>query len=212
MVPVAIVAKVAIDEEGRRLLSNEVEALKKVDGRLAAPLASPRIIEASEGFAIFEGLSPVPRTDPSKLSAPVAYALGRLFALGRNDREGVTRGFSHGDCAPWNLVDEGSRLVLVNWEAATTGALPFVDVFHYLLEAHAVLGRPSPSAVFDGLSGVGWVGTAIEAYAEGAGVSTADAEKLWVKYLADVGDPDVAHRVDERRMRARKRLLVGLGR
>ena len=206
------VAKVATDEEGRRLLSNEVEALKSVDGRLAAPLVSPRVIEASEGFAIFEGVSPVPRTDPSKLSAPVAYALGRLFALGRNDREGVTRGFSHGDCAPWNLVDEGSRLVLVNWEAATTGALPFVDVFHYLLEAHAVLGRPSPSAVFDGLSGVGWVGTAIEAYAKGAGVGTADAEKLLVEYLADVGDPDVAHRVDERRMRARKRLLVGLGR
>ena len=93
-------------------------------------------------------------------------------------------GPSHGDFAPWNLLVTGKRAVLVDWESATANGAAFHDVCHWLVQAHSLLGNPSHDDLLAGLQrGEGWVGAALEGYADGAGVSPADAVHGMTAYL-----------------------------
>jgi thiamine kinase-like enzyme len=103
-----------------------------------------------------------------------------LFRKGSLD---LQTGFAHGDCAPWNLLETPTGWVLVDWEEARTDAPPFFDLFHYLVQAHARLGRPRLSAIKDGLHGRGWIHGVIVAYSEGANVDPHLARSMLREYL-----------------------------
>jgi hypothetical protein len=58
------------------------------------------------------------------------------------------------------------------------------DLFHFIVQAHALLGRPSQGALIAGaVHGGGWIGRAIQAYADSAGVPAEDAPELLRSYL-----------------------------
>jgi hypothetical protein len=206
-----LVAKVATDEQGIDALAREVEAIERVGDRVSPPITVPRVLEAVNGCTVFEGFRPIPRSDPWYLPPDVAHSLGRLSVAGKTGRGSVVSGISHGDFAPSNLLTTADRWLLVNWEAAETDRQPFSDLFHYLVEAHSVHGRPSTAEIREGLSGRGWVGAAMEAYARGAGLPIGEVKELLLAYLGDTrkrSQPTTTFAV--RRVNARETLLSGL--
>ena len=71
----------------------------------------------------------------------------------------------------------------MDWEHARRDAPPFFDVWHYVVQAHALLGRPKMEEISEGLSGLGPVGQAIAAYAAGAGLDFRLSEESLRRYL-----------------------------
>jgi aminoglycoside phosphotransferase (APT) family kinase protein len=100
----------------------------------------------------------------------VAGAVGAFFRA--TAAGGRREGAAHGDLAPWNLLETPDGWVLVDWEHSRVTAPPFFDVFHYVVQAHALLERPTRHEVIAGIAtGEGWVGRAIGAYASQAGIA-----------------------------------------
>jgi hypothetical protein len=102
--------------------------------------------------------------------------------------------------------------VLVDWEEASSAGPPFEDLFHFVVQSHALLGRPSRDEVMRGLVGEGRVGRAFHAYAEAAELDVGTINENFADYLEhsqarlDVQRPD-----GQAGVRARKRLLRVLG-
>jgi hypothetical protein len=194
------VAKVATDTDGRAALDREAAALATFGPRLAHPLSAPVVLASEPGLLLVEAVPWRPRPRPWRLDEDAAHALGKLFRAGTADDHPGALGLAHGDCAPWNLLQTTSGSVLVDWEDASTAQPVFFDLLHYVVQAHAILGRPSWRVVLDGIrDGNGWVGAAVGAYADGAGVAVTDAPARLADYLRDVearllplapGEPD----------------------
>ena len=51
---------------------------------------------------------------------------------------------SHGSCSPWNVVDNGERICMVNWENAADRPLGY-DLVHYIV--HIYPGNTEPSKI-----------------------------------------------------------------
>lgn len=199
-------AKVAYDEEGANALEAEAENIERYGGLLEPPVRAPRIIGREAGLLLLEPVRWIPRMRPWVLPAEVARGLGRAFARTSDEAEG--RGFAHGDCAPWNLLRTQDGWVLVDWEESRSDAPVFYDLFHFLVQAHVLLGRPSRSQLTGHVPGPPWVRAAIEAYAAGAGEPEASWRLHFCEYLRaskerlDPSDPAQA-----RALAARSRLL-----
>jgi thymidylate kinase len=201
-------AKIAGDDASRRSLELEREALKGFGPLLSAPLSPPRVLGHADGILLMEVVAWRLRSRPWRLPEEVAFALGRFNVAGRQGPAG-TSGLAHGDFAPWNLMRTEAGWVLLDWEETAEGYPPFFDLFHYVVQAHALLGRPSRRNIAAGLAGDGWIGRAIRAYADGAGADPSEARVRFRRYLLqsnerlDVADP--AHRSA---LRARGRLWM----
>jgi hypothetical protein len=75
--------------------------------------------------------------------------------------------------------------MVLDWEAAIPEAPPLYDLFHYLVQAHLHLGRPSFAELVDGVrSGEGWIGRVVEAYCREAGIDVTDVFPLFRRYLS----------------------------
>jgi thymidylate kinase len=173
-------AKVALNEDARGSLEREASALRTLAPHLSAPLKAPRILEQDEGLLLVEPIRWRPRTRPWELPADVAHSLGRFHARGAT----TERGFAHGDFAPWNLLRANDAWVAVDWESSEREAPPFYDLFHFLVQACALLGRPTQSAILEGIAEAdGEVAPLISAYARGAGVPVRDAGRHFLTYL-----------------------------
>jgi hypothetical protein len=93
-------------------------------------------------------------------------------------------GPAHGDFAPWNLLETEEGWVAVDWEAGREDAPPFYDLFHFLVQSCALLGRPSQSAVLQGVAGTErGIARLVRAYADGAGIGTDEAREHFLAYL-----------------------------
>jgi hypothetical protein len=204
----AALAKVALRDEARASLAREAANLTRLRGHLLPPLEAPTILARGDGVLLFAVERWRPRPRPLRMPAEVARGLGELFAQGDS-----ALGPAHGDAVPWNLLRTPTGWLLVDWENATEAAPPFHDVFHYLVHAFATLGRPRGEEILDGLAGKGWIGAALHAYAEGAGVAAACAPSLLARYLESSIDPE-RHVVDAEveirgsNLAARRRLLA----
>jgi thymidylate kinase len=199
-------AKIATDDASRRSLELEREALMGFGPFLSAPLSPPRVLGHADGILLMEVVAWRPRSRPWRLPEEVAFALGRFDVAGPQG-PGGTSGLAHGDFAPWNLMRTEAGWVLLDWEEAADAYPPFFDLFHYLVQAHALLGRPSRRDIAAGLAGDGWVGGAIRAYADGAGADPSEARARFRQYLSQSNErldaTDPAHRSA---LRARSRL------
>jgi hypothetical protein len=181
----AALAKIALRDEARASLAREAANLVRLRRYLPAPLEAPAILAQGDGFLLFAVERWRPRARPLPMPTEVARALGELFSQGDS-----SLGPAHGDTVPWNLLRTRTGWLLVDWEHATEAAPPFHDVFHYLVHSFATLGRPRGEEILDGLVGKGWIGAAIRAYAEGAGVPADSAPKLLARYLESNIDPE----------------------
>jgi aminoglycoside phosphotransferase (APT) family kinase protein len=128
--------------------------------------------------------------------------------VGALEREGV----SHGDLAPWNLLEEDGGFVLVDWESAGPVPAPAWDLWHWVMQAHSLLGRPSSGAVLAALRGKGPLAPAVAAYAEAAQLEPDGLRASLATYLRESLAALPAATADGRRARAaRLHLLAQLG-
>lgn len=206
------VAKVATNADAARDLDQEAAYIEAVGQFLPPPLSVPGILCREPGLLLLEAVQWRPRRDPWRLEEEVAYALGAFFRAGAQEGPRLL-GPAHGDCAPWNLLRTESGWVLIDWEDASTEQHPYFDLCHYLVQAHALLGRPSSRVLLEGFRDAkGWVGRTVSAYADGAGLPAARAEAFLKTYLI-VSPSKLRPRTPEERdgLTARRRLLVALG-
>jgi thymidylate kinase len=200
--------KVGRDDAGVAALAQEADASTWAAPLLPAGLGTPALLHREAGLLVFEAVTPVLRRRPWQLTPELATLLGRFHRAGA-EPDGT--GPAHGDCAPWNLLWTARGWCLVDWADARPDAPPFEDLFHHLLQAHALLGRPRADALLEGVRGRGPVADVIAGYADGAGIGTADVEERFVDHLRRSSrnlDPAAA---DERAgLRARAALDVAL--
>jgi hypothetical protein len=189
--------KLALDEWGRRALEHEAAAIARLGRLLVPPLRAPEIIGEEPGLLLTRAEDWIVRRRSWRMSTEVAAALGTFFRVSRHAAHSDGRGAAHGDCAPWNLLRTPTGWVLLDWEHARDDAPPFYDLFHFLVQAHALLRRVSRLALLDGLSGRGWVGDLLRAYAGASGLPIDQAPTHFGTYLAESQatlDPDRADR------------------
>ena len=177
--------KVARDTPGSRALAAERDALQRFGSLVPAPLFAPRVLNHAEGQLVLEPVDWRARTRPWRLPEDVAFALGVFFRTTSSDEEGSPTGVSHGDFAPWNLLQTSTGWGLMDWENSRAGMPPYFDLFHYLVQSNSELRRPTKTAILDGLRLRGWVGHAIGAYAAGAEIDAREGEHFLRAYLRD---------------------------
>jgi hypothetical protein len=202
------IAKVASDKEGRRRLQTECEALTRLGPYLPSPVRAPAVIASEDGLLLLEAAAWRTRRRPWQLPIAVAQACGELFR--RTASDDGSRGAAHGDLAPWNLLRTEGGWMVVDWEDARYDAPPFFDVFHYLVQAHALLRHPSREDLIRALStGHGWVGSTLRAYGKSARISPFRAVDFFPQYLeATVVTLDAFTRDGRRGIAARRSLLA----
>jgi len=175
------VAKLATDQRGTIALEAEARKIESIGRFLERPLRAPQILAQSPGLLLLEAVKWTPRARPWELLPDVAHALGRAFV--HSSKGADEGGMAHGDCAPWNLLKTREGWVLVDWEEAWTDAPPFYDVFHYLVQSHVLLGRPSVQELTGRHSHSSRAQGAIDAYAAGARLSASSSQGYLVEYL-----------------------------
>lgn len=208
--PLALV-KLASDDLGRARLRAEAAALERLAHHLVHPLRAPAVLAADDGVLVLEWIDHEWRRDPWFLPAEVARALGTFFAAGIKDRRDALGGLAHGDVAPWNLLRCPSGWALVDWEVSLDDAPPFFDVFHYVVQAHSALGRPRRADILRGIHGQGWIGRAVLAYADAAGLSPALAQSSFDRYLEHTTAAHTRVDMDDRSLRLRRDLKSARG-
>jgi aminoglycoside phosphotransferase (APT) family kinase protein len=160
------------------------------------------------GIILLEAVRWSPRRSPWILPADVAFVLGGAFAASANDHHSR---FSHGDVAPWNLLRTSDGWVLLDWESARTGTPAFYDLWHYVVQAHALLGRPARQELTAEGSAPDWLRAAVRAYASGAGSSEVPWRASLVEYLrVSMHGLDPADREQARALRTKVGLLDAL--
>jgi hypothetical protein len=173
-------AKLATDADGPASLTAEVEAARGLVPALPAGLHAPRVLHHEEQLVIYDAVATRPRRRPWWLPPQVAFDLGRFHRAGRGANGS---GPAHGDVAPWNLLWTGSAWYLVDWSDACSDAPPFEDVFHFLVQSHALLGRPGHAELLEAFHGRGRSGEAIRRYAAGAQLEVGMARALIADHL-----------------------------
>ncbi len=203
-------AKVALDDAGQAKLAKEVEGLTRIGARLVPPLSAPRLLAYEPGIMILEAVAWLVRVRPWILPAEVAEGLGQLHR--RSDGHPPTGiGPGHGDLAPWNLLRTADGWCLIDWEDADEASPAYEDPLHYLVQAHALLGRPSRADLIAGVRGRGWIGHALHAYADAADIDRTWLPEAFVSYLERSREALRPDRPDRRRgIVARDRLLAAL--
>jgi hypothetical protein len=201
-------AKLALEGDGPDSLEREAEIIAAVGPRLPALLSAPRVLAQQPGILVLEYATWKPRARPWALPPEVALAMGQLFASGPGEC-----GPTHGDFAPWNLLQTDGGWTLIDWESGSEIGEAFHDVIHYWVQAHALLRRPSEQALIEGLRyGRGQVGTTVTAYADGAGLSLHEAAEALRRYLeTSLTQVDSGARHARRAVEVRTRLLRRLG-
>lgn len=175
-------AKIAHDPAGRAKLAHEAATLSRFGPLVERPLRAPELLAVRDGVVVFEVADWTPRLRPWDLPPELAAAIGRFHRQCVDNGPGG-RGPTHGDFAPWNILRIRDGWFLIDWEDATDDGPGFADPLHYLVQSHALLGRPSARELLDGVRGRGRIGEAIHAYAEAAGVRLNDAPRALSNYL-----------------------------
>jgi thymidylate kinase len=197
------VAKVATTPEGEEALRREARAIAAWGGLLRPPVRAPRVLTEGDGVLLLEAVAFRPRPRPWLLPVAVARVIGAL------EREGV----SHGDFAPWNLLEKEGGFVVVDWESAGPVPAPVWDLCHWLVQAHALLGRPHTDQLFAAIEGRGPLGEAVRGYLEEAGVPLDGLPRLFREHVERTrGALDPQTEDGARGLAARDALLRELGR
>lgn len=175
------VIKLADTEKGRARLAAEVDAVRRFGPLLPPSVTAPEVRHAEPGLVVAEAALWKVRPEPWRLTPELARSMGQFFAQGR--AVGCDTGPAHGDFAPWNVMKTDDGWCLIDWEDAGDDRQPFEDVFHYVVQAGTLLGRPHSHEVLDGLYLHGPVGEVFAAYADGAGIGATNLVELFDDYL-----------------------------
>jgi hypothetical protein len=210
--------KLATSASGQAALVREGWCLQTLATGLSGRVRAPEVLAEQPGLLVLSVATRLETPRPHELPDEVARALGSLYASGAVGGTGPT----HGDLAPWNLLSTRDGWVLADWEDGDPHGKPFADVFHFFLQSSAYIGRPAPAEIVAGLTGHGYVGSALAAYAEAAHFprleearpaleSYLETSAAWLRSLLDEGVPHYAVAGTEAELRARVDVLARLG-
>jgi hypothetical protein len=174
-------AKITGEPGGRNALASERETIVELGRWLPSPLVAPKIIAHSHDFLVLQPIRWIPRSNAWLLAPEVAHALGAFYSGQKNN--GSSTVISHGDFAPWNLLRTDDGWAVIDWESARPDLPPFYDLWHYVVQSHGLLRRPTINDIHDGLLGRGSVGIAATEYARAAGLSSEDLSTYLDEYL-----------------------------
>ena len=175
------VAKVALSDTEGQALRREAEAIATYGRWLAPPLAAPCVLASESRLLLLDAVDWQVQARPWRLTSSVAAALGAFHRRGRSGHAG---GLAHGDCTPWNLLRHAHGWVLVDWGHAGPDVPAYFDILHFFVQSSRNLGRPSQRAIVRGVtSGAGWIGRAVQAYADAAGLDRDQAVGYLRTYL-----------------------------
>jgi len=179
---------------------------------ISKPLKAPRILAQEEGLLMLEPFDWRPRLHPPRIPEEVARGLGHFFGKQSRWTEDGPVGPCHGDCAPWNLLRTSDGWALVDWEDALPEGPALFDLFHYVVQSHVLLGYPSGRAILRGVAGEGWIGAAIRAYVEAAGLDPTPTHAALRRYLqVSQARLDLTSQEGLAGMAGRHQLLAALG-
>jgi hypothetical protein len=199
--------KLASDPEGIAELERRRRWIVELGALLGPPVSAPRVVHTEPGLLCCEAAEWRSCLRPWELPADVAAGLGEMYRRGGGDEK---RGPAHGDFAPWNLLSLSSGgWMLIDWEDATTDGSPFQDPFHWIVQSHALLGRPGIRSLLNGLDGDGWIGRALRAYAARAGLQAVSLHMEFHAFLERTSEHlDIAGKRHHREAQARRDLLA----
>jgi Phosphotransferase enzyme family len=100
----------------------------------------------------------------------------------------IPAGLVHGDFAPWNLLDGGHAVGVVDWEEARFDGPPFWDIWHYAVQTAALTRWSwSAKALHRAVLGEGPLWSALHRYAWSTDVPAELAKVVLPVYLATTG-------------------------
>jgi len=177
--------KIGISTEDRSAIEAEKLSIQRVETLLPENLQAPRLLRSPLGVMAMEPIEWESRKGSLWIPDDVASGLGTLFRTTATESHGGLRGRVHGDLTPWNILWDGTRWVLVDWEESRPDGEAFHDILHYFVQAYALLSEPSGDVIVRGLAtGEGPVGRAIAAFADGAHLDPTLASSQFSTYLA----------------------------
>ena len=174
------VVKLSTAVEGSAPLRREADSIERFGDHLVPPLRKPHLLEATRNALIFEPVDWLPRRQPWELPEDVAYAIGRFIREARRDE----RTIAHGDFAPWNLLMARDKWVLIDWESTGEGYSPMFDLFHYFVQSHCLLGRPTQGEIEEAIDHRrGTIAPAMTSFLSGVGEDRVSPNEEYVGYL-----------------------------
>lgn len=178
-----VALKVGVSPSARELLVKEGGTIAAVGSIVAPPLAVPTVRRSGNGLLVMERIDWKPRRNPRVLPPEIAQSLGTMFRAGARLDGARTRGRIHGDFAPWNLLWDGRKWFLIDWEESEPDGPPFYDIFHFFVQSHIILGSPSEEVILAGVRGHGPVGDALAAFSQGADIDLDPMGHSFLEYL-----------------------------
>lgn len=130
-------AKYSTKEKAIVLSQNEIKTLKLLkDTGLSPQLLS---VELKAG-SVFFLTSRIAGTlyEATELNAEIIHLLIEISGISHRMEENRKEGFSHGDFCPWNMLEEGGRIRLIDWEMASVRPLGY-DLFTFVFHVKFIL-------------------------------------------------------------------------
>ncbi|HVE94472.1 MAG TPA: phosphotransferase [Acidimicrobiales bacterium] len=136
----------------------------------ARTFAVPRVLFADEwqGNFVLATEAVEHRGDPRRLGVARVAPIAAELAAGAAGAPSL----NHGDFAPWNVLEAPARPVLIDWELATSPAVPLADLLTFVTFKGSTLGGYRPADAVRDLTAPGSPGWS---YLETLGIDGAEA-------------------------------------
>lgn len=133
-------AKYSTKDKAKALSKNEIWVLRELEGRNLSPV----LLDVKENDEeVFFVTSRVCGNAYSsfELSEEILDILISLGSVKLEDGIGneLAFGLSHGDFCPWNMLQDGTKIQLIDWEMAANRPLGY-DLFLFIIHTHLVMG------------------------------------------------------------------------
>lgn len=130
--------KIGNTKRGIELIHHEYAILNELNGKFNAPKV--KNFYSKEGFQFMEtDYIIAQKIKSTTINESVFLYLLTIASQNIDSNEGIIKCFNHGDCCPWNLLQQGeSNVLLIDWELAGKNILGY-DLFTYIFQTPFLL-------------------------------------------------------------------------
>lgn len=133
-------AKYSTKDKAKALSRNEIWVLKVLEGRNLSPVLLDVKENDEEVFFVTSRVcgNAYSSFELSEEILNILISLGSV-KLGDGIGNELVFGLSHGDFCPWNMLQDGTGIRLIDWEMAANRPLGY-DLFLFIIHTHLVMG------------------------------------------------------------------------
>lgn len=133
-------AKYSTKDKAKALSRNEIRVLRELEGKNLSPTLLDVKNNDEEVFFITSRVcgKTYSSFDLSEQILDILISLGSVKLNDSLENELTTR-LSHGDFCPWNMLQNGKEIRLIDWEMAANRPLGY-DLFLFIIHTHLVMG------------------------------------------------------------------------